>query len=93
MATQSGAKDQFYITIYCIAFNRAPSPTRWRYQSQALVVAFINNYIFFSKEMKALAFNQDRCCHLAFYLQLILFHSICVAQRDQGCLNNFAEKI
>jgi hypothetical protein len=24
--------------------------------------------------MKALAFNRDRCCHLALYLQLILFH-------------------
>ncbi len=26
------------------------------------------------KEKKALAFNQDRCCHLALCLQLILFH-------------------
>ncbi len=32
--------------------------------------------IFFYKEKKALAFNWDRCCHLAFCLQLILFHWI-----------------
>jgi hypothetical protein len=29
---------------------------------------------FFYKEKKALAFNRDRCCHLALCLQLILFH-------------------
>jgi hypothetical protein len=28
---------------------------------------------FFYKEKKALAFNRDRCCHLALCLQLILF--------------------
>ncbi len=28
----------------------------------------------FCKEKKALAFNQDRCCHLVLCLQLILFH-------------------
>jgi len=30
--------------------------------------------IFFYKEKKALAFNWDRCCHLALCLQLILFN-------------------
>ena len=30
--------------------------------------------IIFYKEKKALAFNQDMCCHLALCLQLILFH-------------------
>ena len=29
---------------------------------------------FFGKEKKALAFNPDRCCHLALCLWLILFH-------------------
>jgi hypothetical protein len=29
---------------------------------------------FFCKEKKAIAFNWDRCCHLVFCLQLILFH-------------------
>jgi len=29
---------------------------------------------FFSKVKKALAFNRDRCCHLAICLQLNLFH-------------------
>jgi hypothetical protein len=33
---------------------------------------FLNNLIF-CKEKKALAFNRDRCCHLALCLQLILF--------------------
>jgi hypothetical protein len=31
-----------------------------------------NNYDFFGKENKTLAFNRDRCCHLALCLQL--FH-------------------
>jgi hypothetical protein len=30
----------------------------------------------FCKEEKALAFNWDRCCHLALCLRLILFHCI-----------------
>jgi hypothetical protein len=30
--------------------------------------------ISFDKEKKALAFNQDRCCHLVLCLWLILFH-------------------
>ncbi len=54
--------------------NRTLSLTRWHYQSQVLVVAFLNNF-FFWKEKKALAFNLDRCCHLALCLPLILFHS------------------
>jgi len=29
---------------------------------------------FFCKEKKAIAFNRDRCCHLALCLRLILFH-------------------
>ncbi len=53
--------------------KRAPSPTRWCYQSQVKVVAFLKNYFFF-KQKKALAFNRDRCCHLVFRLQLKLFH-------------------
>jgi hypothetical protein len=35
---------------------------------------FIQRTNFFGKGEKALAFNQDRCFHLAFCLQLILFH-------------------
>ncbi len=35
--------------------NRAPSPTRWHYQSQANAVAFFNNSDFWGKEKKALA--------------------------------------
>ncbi len=35
---------------------------------------FIQLTKFFGKEEKALAFNWDRCCHLALCLQLILFH-------------------
>ncbi len=35
---------------------------------------FVTTNLFFFKEKKALAFNRDRCCHLAFCLQLILFH-------------------
>ncbi len=35
---------------------------------------FLTTNIFFFKEKKALAFNRDRCCHLAFCLQLIPFH-------------------
>ncbi len=34
---------------------------------------FLTANIFLQTE-KALAFNRDRCCHLAFCLQLILFH-------------------
>jgi hypothetical protein len=30
--------------------------------------------------MKALAFNRDRCCHLALYLWLILFHYLSVEE-------------
>ncbi len=54
--------------------NRTLSPTRWCYQSQVLVVAFLKNWILFCSYQKALAFNQDRCCHLVLCLQLILFH-------------------
>jgi hypothetical protein len=54
--------------------NRAPSATRWCYPSHVQVVVFRNNYFFFFKDKKALAFNRDRCCYLAFCLQLILFH-------------------
>jgi len=35
---------------------------------------FFTTKIKFCKEKKALAFNCDRCCHLALCLQLILFH-------------------
>jgi hypothetical protein len=35
---------------------------------------FIQLPKFFCKEKKALAFNWDRCCHLALCLRLILFH-------------------
>jgi hypothetical protein len=35
---------------------------------------FFLKTIFFCKEKKALAFNQDRCCHLALCLRLILFY-------------------
>jgi len=34
---------------------------------------FQNNLKFFCKEKNALAFNQDRCCHLALCLLLIPF--------------------
>jgi hypothetical protein len=37
---------------------------------------FIQLTKFSCKEKKALALNQDSCCHLALCLQLILFHSI-----------------
>jgi hypothetical protein len=45
---------------------------------------FLTTNIFFFKEKKALAFNRDRCCHLAFCLQLILFHwvTLCCADWD-----------
>jgi hypothetical protein len=37
---------------------------------------------FFQKERKALAFNRDRCCHLALCLWLILFHcNFCYARK------------
>ncbi len=36
---------------------------------------FIQLNKYFCKEQKALAFNRDRCCHLALCIQLILFHS------------------
>jgi hypothetical protein len=29
-----------------LGFNKAPSPTRWCYQSQVNVVAFLKNYFF-----------------------------------------------
>ncbi len=35
-------------------------------------LCFLTTNIF--NEKKALAFNQDRCCHLVLCLQLILFH-------------------
>jgi hypothetical protein len=35
---------------------------------------FIQLTKFLGKEEKALAFNRDRCCHLALCLQLILFY-------------------
>jgi hypothetical protein len=38
------------------------------------LLCFIQLTKFFWKEEKALAFNRDRCCHLALCLQLILFH-------------------
>ncbi len=38
------------------------------------LLRFIQLTNFFCKEKKALAFNQDRCCHLALCLWLILFH-------------------
>jgi hypothetical protein len=38
------------------------------------LLRFIQLTNFFCKEKKALAFNLDRCCHLALCLWLILFH-------------------
>ncbi len=38
------------------------------------LLRFIQLTNFFCKEKKALAFNRDRCCHLALCLQLMLFH-------------------
>jgi hypothetical protein len=40
------------------------------------LLCFIQLTKFFCKEKKALAFNQDRCCHLALCLRLILFHCL-----------------
>ncbi len=56
--------------------NRALSPTRWHYQSQVKVIVFLNNQIFYEVK-KVLAFIQDRCCHHALCLQLIVFHYGC----------------
>jgi hypothetical protein len=49
---------------------------------------FLTTKFFWCKE-KALAFNWDRCCHLAICLQLILFHwilsiSVCTAQEAKA---------
>ncbi len=72
--TMTSLKSQDNPTVSLIeSKNRALSLTRWHCNSQVKVVAFLNYYNFF-KEKKALAFNLDRCCHLAFCLQLILFH-------------------
>jgi hypothetical protein len=38
------------------------------------LLRFIQITKFFCKKKRALAFNRDRCCHLALCLQLILFH-------------------
>jgi hypothetical protein len=40
------------------------------------LLRFIQLTKFFCKEKKALAFNRDRCCHLALCLWLILFHCL-----------------
>ncbi len=39
------------------------------------LMCLIQLTIFFVKRRSQLAFNRDRCCHLALRLQLILFHS------------------
>ncbi len=54
--------------------NCALSSTRRHYQSQVLVVLFLNNYFFLRKEKNALAFNWHRCGHLDICLWLILFY-------------------
>jgi hypothetical protein len=54
----------------------APSSARWRIYSQYKLLCFIQLTNFFCKEEKALAFNWDRCYHLALCLQLILFHFV-----------------
>ena len=38
------------------------------------LLCFIQLTNFFCKKKRALAFNRDRCCHLALCLRLILFH-------------------
>jgi hypothetical protein len=38
------------------------------------LLRFIQLTNFFAKKRSALAFNRDRCCHLALCLRLILFH-------------------
>jgi hypothetical protein len=55
-----------------IVNNGALSPTRWRYQSKYKLLGFLTPNRKNSKR-KALAFNRDRCCHLALCLRLILF--------------------
>ncbi len=47
-------------------------PTRWPYQFQVQVVAFLKNNHFLCKKKKALAFNWDRCYHLVLGLWLII---------------------
>jgi hypothetical protein len=72
--TMTSLKSQDKPTASLIeAKNWALSLTRWHWNFQVKVVAFLNYYNFF-KEKKALAFNLDRCCHLALCLQLIHFH-------------------
>ncbi len=39
----------------------------------------------FCKEKKTLAFNRDRCCHLALCLRLILFHWSSLPQKHNKC--------
>ncbi len=70
---QNPIKSLYFSSFLMLNANRALSPTRWCYQSTVKVVAFLNNDIFY-KERRALAFNRDRCCHLALCLRLILFH-------------------
>ena len=42
-------------------------------------LCFIQPTNFFCKEKKALAFNRDRCCHVALCLRLILFYYIAIS--------------
>jgi len=52
------------------AINRAPSPN----DPKCKLLRSLKNK--FCKKKKVLAFNQDRCCHLALCLQLILLHDL-----------------
>jgi hypothetical protein len=48
-----------------------------------------------NSKRKALAFNQDRCCHLALCLRLILFHYLALRVNDRNikCLVEWANVI
>jgi hypothetical protein len=68
-------------TYYQLSTTSYHQPTRWHYQYHVYFVAFLNYYLL------VLAFNRDRCYHLALCLQLIHPHSIQFTFGSQ-CIHN-----